>query len=170
MVYKAVKMEDHSKYAIKRIKIEEVTKSSSRSELFSNEVRITRKINHKNVIKLRKVIESSDYYYLVYDFCQKGAAPPNSRRSPQLHPRKAQHGSRRGHRDFLPEGADERLHGAPQAQRDAPRHQAPEHLLDQRQHDRDRRLRPGEVVEGHHRQHIGWVAQLTKARATRWTR
>ena len=66
IIYKGYKYEDNSPVAIKLI-----TKIVD-PKYFENEVKIMRKINHDNILKLYKVIKKNDKIYLILEYCNGG--------------------------------------------------------------------------------------------------
>lgn len=72
IVYLAEDIEKHHKFAVKCIKKTYLEKPQSLRNL-SNEIKIMRKIDHKNVCKLYSVFESEDQVYLVTEYIPNGS-------------------------------------------------------------------------------------------------
>ena len=72
IVYQAYDYKSKANFALKQIDKALVHQDEKIFSLFNDEINITRSIRHKNVIHLYKVFETSDDYFLVYDFCERG--------------------------------------------------------------------------------------------------
>ena len=70
-VYLTSKQGSKLKYATKRIDKKFAANPRAKKYL-DNEINILKEINHPNIIKLYEVKETTQYYYLVMDFCNGG--------------------------------------------------------------------------------------------------
>ena len=72
-VYRAEhKTTSAKEYAIKFIKKDHITSNPKLLGYFKDEIRITQKINHKNIVRLITPYEIRDHYALVYEYCEQG--------------------------------------------------------------------------------------------------
>jgi len=69
-VTEATRINDGTKWAIKAINKERA--GSAHVKLLEHEVKIMKKVNHKNIIHLEEVFESAEKMYLVMELCQHG--------------------------------------------------------------------------------------------------
>lgn len=74
-VYLGVDVTTRKKYAIKRIKLKELCRSSSGIAQLEREIRLMRTFNYKNILKLYEVlhVEATHYAYLVLEYAEKGS-------------------------------------------------------------------------------------------------
>lgn len=74
-VYLGIDVTTRKKYAIKRIKLKELCRSSSGIAQLEREIRLMQKFNHKNILKLYQVlhVEANHYAYLVLEYAKKGS-------------------------------------------------------------------------------------------------
>ncbi|KAK8864050.1 hypothetical protein M9Y10_011744 [Tritrichomonas musculus] len=74
-VYLGIDITTKKKYAIKRIKLKELCRSSSGIAQLEREIRLMESFNHKNILKLYQVlhVEATHYAYLVLEYAKKGS-------------------------------------------------------------------------------------------------
>lgn len=63
---------DNKKYAIKSINKQRIQDTEMYKKLLNTEILIMTRINHPNIIHLHDLFESTNNYYLVLDYCNKG--------------------------------------------------------------------------------------------------
>ncbi|CAG9323736.1 unnamed protein product [Blepharisma stoltei] len=72
VVHLGVRIQDSKKFAIKKVSKKKIQKSKINLENLINEIKIMRKLNHPNIIKLHRVYESPHNIYLVLDYVKGG--------------------------------------------------------------------------------------------------
>ena len=72
IVYSAVSTQDNEKYAVKCQNKKMVQNTEVSRRLFHTEVGVMHKIQHPNILHLYDLLESSNNYYLITDFCDQG--------------------------------------------------------------------------------------------------
>lgn len=71
-VYKAKHNETNETFAAKSIAKSGVNSSPKMKELFDTEVKIMSNIKHPNIMHLYELLETSNNYYLILDYCRSG--------------------------------------------------------------------------------------------------
>ena len=72
VVYSAVSTENNEKYAIKCQKKQFIQDNEMYRRLLNTEIGIMHKIQHPNIVHLHDLMESTNNYYLIIDFCNQG--------------------------------------------------------------------------------------------------
>ena len=72
IVYKAQNNDSKEIFAIKSITKQSIHSSPKLKELFDTEVKIMSNIKHPNIMHLYELLETSNNYYLVLDYCRSG--------------------------------------------------------------------------------------------------
>ena len=71
-VYLGIKQGTQKQFAIKKID-KKFTSNPKAKKYLDNEISILRDINHPNIVKLYDVKETSNFYYLVTEYCNGGS-------------------------------------------------------------------------------------------------
>ena len=71
-IYLTSKQGSKEKYATKKIEIEMFTKNPKAKSYLDNEINILKEINHPNIVKLYDIKDTSQYIYLVTEYCNGG--------------------------------------------------------------------------------------------------
>ncbi|CAD8163793.1 unnamed protein product [Paramecium octaurelia] len=71
-VYSATKKENNNQYAIKAFSKSYMSQQSKGIESLLNEIKVMRKLNHPNIVKLHEVHETTNSIYFVLDMIQGG--------------------------------------------------------------------------------------------------
>jgi serine/threonine-protein kinase ULK/ATG1 len=74
VVYQAFDQNSKASYALKKVNKKSIYKHQKLKKLFNDEIDITSTIKHANIIHLFEVLETTDDFFLVYDFCELGNA------------------------------------------------------------------------------------------------
>jgi serine/threonine protein kinase len=72
VVYKAQHTKTEEIFAIKSITKSSLNSSAKLKELFDTEVKIMSNIKHPNIMHLYELLETTNNYYLVLDYCRSG--------------------------------------------------------------------------------------------------
>ncbi|CAD8159311.1 unnamed protein product [Paramecium pentaurelia] len=71
-VYSAIKKENNNQYAIKAFSKSYMSQQSKGIESLLNEIKVMRRLNHPNIVKLHEVHETTNSIYFVLDMIQGG--------------------------------------------------------------------------------------------------
>lgn len=71
-VYRAKEITTGTTYAIKKLLKSKYNRNEILKRLLKSEISIMHKIKHPNILHLYKFLETSEHYYLVVDYCNKG--------------------------------------------------------------------------------------------------
>jgi serine/threonine protein kinase len=69
-VFEGRKEGEIERYAIKMIKVKNMSKEQR--EMIAKEVVIIKSIEHPHIVRLHETLETTNNYYLVFEFCERG--------------------------------------------------------------------------------------------------